>query len=182
MFERFTYDARRAVILAQEQARLLHDEEITVEHLMRGVVETDPAAVVLADGVAIAHCPSRGLGPGSPAGHIAFAPDAKRALELSLRAALGEGSREIDATHVAQGCVRVLGPDSPLLAKFGWEPHQARWHRPPPVADTEADEGWEDVVVDAVVGLVRASIHANRNKDTLIDRLRRALDDIAEAG
>ena len=44
MFERFTQDARTAVVLAQELARELHADRIGTEHVLAGAVRTEASA------------------------------------------------------------------------------------------------------------------------------------------
>jgi ATP-dependent Clp protease ATP-binding subunit ClpA len=50
MFERFTAGSRRSVVLAQEEARMLHHPQIGTEHLLLGLLglREDPATAVLA--------------------------------------------------------------------------------------------------------------------------------------
>jgi ATP-dependent Clp protease ATP-binding subunit ClpA len=47
-----------------------------------------------------------GQGPGSPAGHIPFTPQAKKVLELSLREALALGHHHIGTGHLLLGLLR----------------------------------------------------------------------------
>ncbi|MFF2079582.1 Clp protease N-terminal domain-containing protein [Kitasatospora sp. NPDC058162] len=51
MFERFTQGARRAVVIAQEEARQLRDDRVGTEHLLLGILERaeEPGAAVLAE-------------------------------------------------------------------------------------------------------------------------------------
>jgi ATP-dependent Clp protease ATP-binding subunit ClpC len=110
MFERFTDRARRVVVLAQEEARMLNHHHIGTEHLLLGL---------LSEGEGVAARALRGLGlsleevrrkidPGSdePGGHIPFTPRAKKALELSLREALQLGHNYIGTEHILLGLVR----------------------------------------------------------------------------
>ncbi len=108
MFDRFTGQARRIVVIAQEQARILRNDHIGTEHLLLGVLETD-------DGIGARVLNEMGVDgeklrtdivdtieadEESPEGHIPFTPEAKESLELALRAALGLGHRYIGSEHV----------------------------------------------------------------------------------
>ncbi|HEX6254824.1 MAG TPA: Clp protease N-terminal domain-containing protein [Euzebyales bacterium] len=115
MFERFTDEARRVVVLAQEEARTLDHDEIGTEHLLLGLVHEDDAEVckVLGEfGVdihamrhAVLAVVGRGTEP-SPS-HLPFTRPAKKALELSLRESLQLGHREIRPTHILLGLLRT---------------------------------------------------------------------------
>jgi ATP-dependent Clp protease ATP-binding subunit ClpA len=116
MFERFTPGARQAVVLAQEEARLLQHNYIGTEHLLLGLLR-------LGDGIAGQALNRLGLtldaarlqvrteiGAGQqepPSGHIPFTPRSKKILELSLREALSLGHNYIGTEHVLLGLIRV---------------------------------------------------------------------------
>src|SRR5207248_7139851 len=100
MFERFTDRARRVVVLAQEEARMLNHNYIGTEHLLLGLIhEGEGVAVrVLVDSFELSlgdvHNQIEeiiGEGKASPTGHIPFTPRSKKVLELSLREALQLG-------------------------------------------------------------------------------------------
>lgn len=113
MFERFTDRARRVVVLAQEQARMLNHDYIGSEHLLLGLLADDAGAshvLRLHDvtfGDARAEIEAR-VGPGknSPSGHIPFTPDAKKALEGALRECLDLHQNEIRTEHLLLGLMR----------------------------------------------------------------------------
>ncbi len=96
MFERFTDRARRVVVLAQEEARLLNHSYIGTEHLLLGLIhEGDGVAARSLESLGISLVVVRGrvediIGHGleAPSGHIPFTPRSKKVLELSLREAL----------------------------------------------------------------------------------------------
>jgi len=133
MFERFTNRARRAVVLAQEQARELSHNYIGTEHLLLGLAKEDDG---IAGRVLAAHgmtydivrrdvVDKIGLGKGdSPTGHIPFTPRAKKTLELSLREALALHHNYIGTEHILLGLIRegegvaaqVLSKHADLLA------------------------------------------------------------------
>src|SRR5580765_4635669 len=104
MFERFTENARRSVVLAQQEARTLGHGEIDTDHLLLGLlgVEEGIAASVLADlGVRLADVRAKAKrGQLETAGQIPFTPRAKRTLELSLREALSIGHNHIGTEHI----------------------------------------------------------------------------------
>jgi ATP-dependent Clp protease ATP-binding subunit ClpA len=115
MFERFTNRARRAVVLAQEQARELSHNYIGTEHLLLGLAKEDDGIagrVLAAHGMAYDIVrrdvvDKIGLGKGeSPTGHIPFTPRAKKTLELSLREALALHHNYIGTEHILLGLIR----------------------------------------------------------------------------
>ena len=114
MFERFTDRARRVVVLAQENARLLNHDYIGTEHVLLGLIhegEGVAARGLLDHGVRLESVRSEvvetlGEGRQTPAGHISFTPRAKKVLELSLREALQLGHNYIGTGHVLLGLIR----------------------------------------------------------------------------
>jgi Clp amino terminal domain, pathogenicity island component len=114
MFERFTDRARRVVVLAQEEARLLNHNYIGTEHILLGML-SEPEGVagetLRSMGVsldAVRHDVEEIIGRGStaPAAHIPFTPRAKKVLELSLREALQLGHNYIGTEHILLGLLR----------------------------------------------------------------------------
>src|SRR5438309_455580 len=114
MFERFTDRARRVVVLAQEEARLLDHNYIGTEHLLLGLLAEGEGVGARALGtLGIFLLPVRveiektiGRGPTPPTGHIPFTPRAKRVLELSLLEARELGDQHIDTEHLLLGLAR----------------------------------------------------------------------------
>ena len=111
MFERFTDRARLVVVLAQEEARMLHHDHIGTEHILLGLIRGG-------DGVAARALESLGIsleavrqhvgeitgqGQRAPSGHIPFTPRATKVLELSLREALQLGHNYIGTEHILLG-------------------------------------------------------------------------------
>ena len=128
MFERFTDRARRVVILAQEEARLLNHNYIGTEHILLGLIhEHEGVAAKALESLDISLESVRGqveeiIGPGAkpPEGHIPFTPRAKRVLELSLREALQLGHNYIGTEHVLLGLIREgEGVAAQVLVKLG---------------------------------------------------------------
>jgi ATP-dependent Clp protease ATP-binding subunit ClpA len=129
MFERFTNRARRVVVLAQEEARMLSHDYIGTEHLLLGLVHegTGVAAQALESlGItqqAVRHQVEEIIGRGHQdprGGHIPFTPQAKKALELSLREALQIGHNYIGTEHILLGLIREgEGPAAQVLVNLG---------------------------------------------------------------
>ena len=99
MFERFTDRARRVVVLAQEEARMLNHNYIGTEHILLGLIhEGEGVAAKALESLGISLDAVREqvqeiIGPSqqTQSGHIPFTPRAKKVLELSLREALQLG-------------------------------------------------------------------------------------------
>ena len=114
MFERFTDRARRVVVLAQEEARLLSHNYIGTEHLLLGLIhegEGLAAKSLESLGVTLEQVRAQveemiGVGTATPQGHIPFTPRAKKVLELSLREALQLGHNYIGTEHILLGLLR----------------------------------------------------------------------------
>jgi ATP-dependent Clp protease ATP-binding subunit ClpC len=115
MFERFTDRARRAVVLAQEEARMLDHDYIGTEHLLLGLIhEGKGVAAKALEEMGITEEAVRqqveeivGRGQQVPrSGHIPFTPRAKKVLKLSLREALQLGHSYIGTEHILLGLMR----------------------------------------------------------------------------
>jgi len=114
MFERFTERARRAVVLAQEEARKLDHGYIGTEHLLLGLIQEDEGVAAHAlESLGISLKTVReqvvarvGRGQRPPSGHIPFTERAKRVLELSLRESGQLGHRYIGTEHILLAIVR----------------------------------------------------------------------------
>ncbi|KUG59778.1 MULTISPECIES: ATP-dependent Clp protease ATP-binding subunit [Nesterenkonia] len=114
MFERFTDRARRVVVLAQEEARMLNHNYIGTEHILLGLIhEGEGVAAKALESLDISLTGVREkvqekIGPGqnAPSGHIPFTPRAKKVLELSLREALQLGHNYIGTEHILLGLIR----------------------------------------------------------------------------
>ena len=128
MFERFTERARRVVVLAQEESRLLGHNYIGTEHLLLGLLaEREGVAARALQSLDITLDAAREqvqeiIGPGAqePRGHIPFTPRAKKILELSLREALKLGSEVIGTEHLLLGLVdEGAGVGAQILDRLG---------------------------------------------------------------
>jgi ATP-dependent Clp protease ATP-binding subunit ClpC len=113
MFERFTNQSRRAIVMAQDEAASLSHNYIGTEHLLLGLLREGQGAAARALASAdIALAPAKeeveviiGLGQQAPSGHIPFTPRAKKCLELSLRESLLLGHDYIGTGHLLLGLI-----------------------------------------------------------------------------
>ncbi|CAB4844304.1 unannotated protein [freshwater metagenome] len=128
MFERFTDRARRVVVLAQEEARMLNHNYIGTEHILLGLIhegEGVAAKAMESLGISLEAVRSQveeiiGQGQQAPSGHIPFTPRAKKVLELSLREALQLGHNYIGTEHILLGLIREgEGVAAQVLIKLG---------------------------------------------------------------
>ncbi|MEV8148243.1 ATP-dependent Clp protease ATP-binding subunit [Arthrobacter sp. NPDC080073] len=128
MFERFTDRARRVVVLAQEEARMLNHNYIGTEHILLGLIQEGEGVAAKAlesmnislDGVREQVQEIIGQGRQAPSGHIPFTPRAKKVLELALREALQLGHNYIGTEHILLGLIREgEGVAAQVLVKLG---------------------------------------------------------------
>ncbi|WP_185046680.1 ATP-dependent Clp protease ATP-binding subunit [Actinoplanes octamycinicus] len=158
MFERFTDRARRVVVLAQEEARMLNHNYIGTEHLLLGLIhEGEGVAAKALESLGISLQGVRqqveeiiGQGQQSPSGHIPFTPRAKKVLELSLREALQLGHNYIGTEHILLGLIREgEGVAAQVLVKLGADTGRVRQqviqlvagHTETPAASTSSEAG-----------------------------------------
>ena len=135
MFERFTDRARRVVVLAQEEARMLNHNYIGTEHILLGLIhEGEGVAAKALESMDISLEAVRaqveeiiGQGQQAPSGHIPFTPRAKKVLELSLREALQLGLNYIGTEHILLGLIREgEGVAAQVLVKLGADLNRVR--------------------------------------------------------
>ncbi|MBA3265480.1 MAG: ATP-dependent Clp protease ATP-binding subunit [Nocardioidaceae bacterium] len=135
MFERFTDRARRVVVLAQEEARMLSHNYIGTEHILLGLIhEGEGVAAKALESLNISLEAVRaqveeiiGQGQQAPSGHIPFTPRAKKVLELSLREALQLGHNYIGTEHILLGLIREgEGVAAQVLVKLGADLNRVR--------------------------------------------------------
>jgi ATP-dependent Clp protease ATP-binding subunit ClpC len=135
VFERFTDQARRVVVLAQEEGRLLNHHYIGSEHLLLGLIsegEGVAAQALAALGVTLeatrAHVEEAiGEGREAPGVHVPFTPAAKNVLELALREALKLGHNHIGPEHILLGLVRESTTVAvQILVTLGADPRRVR--------------------------------------------------------
>ena len=135
MFERFTDRARRVVVLAQEEARMLNHNYIGTEHILLGLIhEGEGVAAKALESLGISLEAVRaqveeiiGQGQQAPSGHIPFTTRAKKVLELSLREALQLGHNYIGTEHILLGLIREgEGVAAQVLVKLGADLNRVR--------------------------------------------------------
>ncbi|MGJ0202681.1 AAA family ATPase [Leucobacter sp. gxy201] len=135
MFERFTDRARRVVVLAQEEAKMLNHNYIGTEHILLGLIHEGEGVAAKAleqldislDAVRAQVTDIIGTGQQPPAGHIPFTPRAKKVLELSLREALQLGHNYIGTEHILLGLIREgEGVAAQVLVKLGADLNRVR--------------------------------------------------------
>lgn len=138
MFERFTDRSRRVLVLAQEEARLLHHEFIGTEHILLGLIhEGDGVAAKALEQMGIELDDVRAkveetigpsaLGGGPTVGSPPFTPRAKKVLELAMREALQLGHNYIGTEHILLGLIRENeGVGAQVLASLGADPVRVR--------------------------------------------------------
>jgi len=128
LFQRFSDRARRVVVLAQEEARMLNHNYIGTEHILLGLIqEGEGVAAKALESLGISLEAVReqveeiiGRGSSPPSGHIPFTPRAKKVLELSLREALQLGHNYIGTEHILLGLIREgEGVAAQVLMKLG---------------------------------------------------------------
>jgi ATP-dependent Clp protease ATP-binding subunit ClpC len=135
MFERFTDQARKVVVLAEEEARLMRHGHIGTEHLLVGLARVDDAVAApmlhahgltgekaRAEVVAIV-----GVGNAEPGGQIPFTPAAHDALDATLRESLELGHERVEPAHLLLGVLRQRdGVARRVLSAAGAHPPEAR--------------------------------------------------------
>jgi len=135
MFERFTDRARRVVVLAQEDARLLNHNYIGTEHLLLGLIhEGHGVAAQALESLGISLEAVRqqveqiiGRGQQAPSGHIPFTPRAKKVLELAMRESDALGHVHINTEHLLLGLIREgHGVAAQVLVRLGGDLNSVR--------------------------------------------------------
>src|SRR5690554_3878078 len=135
MFERFTDRARRVIVLAQEEARMLNHNYIGTEHILLGLIHEGEGVAAKAlesldislEGVRQQVTDIIGQGQQQPTGHIPFTPRAKKVLELSLRETLQLGHNYIGTEHILLGLIREgEGVAAQVLVKLGADLNRVR--------------------------------------------------------
>lgn len=128
VFERFTDPARKVVVLAQEEARMLGHSYIGTEHLLLGLVhggDNVGGRTLESLGISLEEVRRQveeiiGTGESPPTGHIPFTPRAKKILELSLREAPQLGHNYIGSEHLLLGLLHEgEGVGAQVLVRMG---------------------------------------------------------------
>jgi ATP-dependent Clp protease ATP-binding subunit ClpC len=182
MFERFTDRARRVVVLAQEEARMLNHNYIGTEHILLGLIhEGEGVAAKALESMSISLEAVReqvteiiGRGQTAPAGHIPFTPRAKKVLELSLREALQLGHNYIGTEHILLGLIREgEGVAAQVLQKLGADLNKVR-QQVIQLLSGYAGEGGK-----ASAGVGEGSSQGSREGSTILDQFGRNLTQAA---
>ena len=135
MFDRFTDRARRVIVLAQDEARMLNHNYIGTEHILLGLIhegEGVAAKALEALGISLEAVREQveeiiGQGQQAPTGHIPFTPRAKKVLELSMREALQINHPYIGTEHILLGLLREgEGVAAQVLIKLGADLNRVR--------------------------------------------------------
>jgi ATP-dependent Clp protease ATP-binding subunit ClpA len=135
MFERFTDRARRVVVLAQEEARMLNRNYVGTEHLLLGLIHEGKGVAARALeslGISLEAVRQQveeiiGQGQDTLSGHIPFTPRAKKVLELSHREALQLGHNYIGTEHILLGLIgEGEGVAAQVLVKLGADLNRVR--------------------------------------------------------
>ena len=135
MFERFTDGARRVVVLAQEDARLLNHNYIGTEHLLLGLIHEGrgvAAQALESLGISLEAVRQQveqiiGRGQQAQRGHIPFTPRAKKVIELAMRESDALGHVHIDTEHLLLGLIREgHGVAAQVLVRLGGDLNSVR--------------------------------------------------------
>ena len=176
MFERFTERARRVVVLAQEEARMLNHDYIGTEHILLGLIrEREGVAARALESLGISLDAMRtavediiGQGQQKQSGHILFTPRAKKVLELSLREALQLGHDYIGTEHILLGLIREGdGVAAQVLTNAGVDLNRARQR----VIGLLHGRREEDVPPSSASSASASSASAALTADDLVSRL-----------
>jgi ATP-dependent Clp protease ATP-binding subunit ClpC len=136
MFERFTDRARRVVVRAQEEARMLDHDHIGTEHILLGLTHETIGGVAakVLESLGIGREAARqrvteviGRGEQAPSSHIPFTPKAKNVLQLALQESRGLGHDFIGTEHILLGLIREReGVAAQVLSELGADLDGAR--------------------------------------------------------
>lgn len=134
MFERFTDQSQRVLVLAQEEARVRNDDHLGTEHLLLGLIlEGGGVASQVFSSLNISAESVREeiqviVGDGErTANPTPFTPDAKTALEHALSESMLLGHTYIGTEHIVLGLMRSgVGVAIDVLEKLGTSPNKVR--------------------------------------------------------
>ena len=148
MFERFTDRARRAIVVAQDEAKALHHDLIRPEHLLLGLAQGDGVAARALNQLGVSLEQLRATVDGALArstadsrgSKVPFSPKTKKALELSLREALQRGHNYIGTEHLVLGALRVFDDDGAVGRLLGVDASEVRARVTELMADSAAPD------------------------------------------
>jgi ATP-dependent Clp protease ATP-binding subunit ClpA len=179
MFERFTDRARRVVVLAQEEARMLNHNYIGTEHILLGLIHEGggvAAKALKSLGITLETVRQQveeiiGRGQQAPPGHIPFTPRAEKVLKLALREALQLGHSYIGTEHILLGLIREgEGVAAQALVGLGADLNRVRQQ-----VITLLD-GWQGEDEPGTIRALRRASKAGRGKRKLLSQLLDRLD------
>ena len=188
MFERFTDRARRVVVLAQEEARLLNHSYIGTEHILLGLIhegEGVAAKAMESLGISLEAVRSQveeiiGQGGSSPSGHIPFTPRAKKVLELSLREALQLGHNYIGTEHILLGLIREgEGVAAQVLVKLGADLSRVRQQVIQLLSGYQGSQGKGEPQAAASSGAAAKDEPSDKGNSQILDQFGRNLTQLA---
>ena len=188
MFERFTDRARRVVVLAQEEARLLNHNYIGTEHILLGLIhEGEGVAAKALESLNISLEAVRsqveeiiGQGGSSPSGHIPFTPRAKKVLELSLREALQLGHNYIGTEHILLGLIREgEGVAAQVLVKLGADLSRVRQQVIQLLSGYQGPQGGKEVAGAGTGGTTGTQGEPAQGGSLVLDQFGRNLTQLA---
>lgn len=135
MFEKYTNQSRRVLVLGQEEARVLNADHLGTEHILVGLIlecegVASKALKFLDFSIDAVRAEIRaivGKGQRTADGLIPFTPHAKAVLEFSQRESKMLGHNYIGTEHIVLGLIRGgEGVAIQVLEKVGVSPNQVR--------------------------------------------------------
>ena len=135
MLERFNDRARRVVVLAEEEARMLDHNWIGTEHILLGLIrEGEGVAAKALESLGISLQSVRqqveeiiGRGQQVPSEVIPFTPRSNKVLELSLRETGQLGRHYVGTEHILLGLIREGDGVAPqVLVRLGADLNRVR--------------------------------------------------------
>ena len=136
MFNRFTERARRAILLAREEAKRLDHDYLGTEHILLGLIREGEGVGATAlqnlglDLARVRQEAEKAVGRGGGAlflGQIPFTPRAKKVLELAVTEARNLGHNYIGTEHILLGLIREgEGVAAQILINLGADLEKVR--------------------------------------------------------
>ncbi|HSH31413.1 MAG TPA: Clp protease N-terminal domain-containing protein [Candidatus Saccharimonadales bacterium] len=132
MFERFTYNARRVILLAQDEARRLDHQHINPKHILLGLISDDQGVVAqsLTElGVSLEEArrqvkTSLRKGQGAPFNAIPWSAETRQALEWGYQSSVLRNELTTPL-HLLYG-LTVIKESADILVKLGLQPSKVQ--------------------------------------------------------
>jgi len=146
VYERFTRDARRVLVAAQEEVRDLGSEVAGTEHLLLALTQVDALVGDFLQGLGVTHERLRREVPsGRGAGEVVpLGPDFRAALERAVQQADRQGRAGVGPEHLLLGVLDVGGVAAACLHELGVAADEVR-QRLLQVASADPDPGGDEV-------------------------------------